>query len=180
MVACSPLTCGILSGKYDDDLPGGSRATLRGFEWISRAVLLDADVRAEPATSAATATRNSHLYPHSHVYSITCPRAAGASEAAAAGVSASASASGLSSHTAGGLVEDTYEDRERDREQEARQRTEHCFEDVQAASSLHAKLRLLAAVAERLSCSLAQLAIGALLSAHFIEPVCTSKSEYSL
>ncbi len=35
----SPLAFGILSGKYEDGIPVGSRAAQRGFEWLKRKVL---------------------------------------------------------------------------------------------------------------------------------------------
>ena len=38
----SPLASGLLTGKYNDGVPPGSRATLKGYEWISERVL-DAD-----------------------------------------------------------------------------------------------------------------------------------------
>lgn len=31
----SPLASGVLSGKYGDGIPAGSRATLKGFEWLA-------------------------------------------------------------------------------------------------------------------------------------------------
>jgi aryl-alcohol dehydrogenase-like predicted oxidoreductase len=34
----SPLASGLLTGKYRDGIPPGSRATLRGYEWIQRGV----------------------------------------------------------------------------------------------------------------------------------------------
>src|SRR3989304_5566509 len=30
----SPLASGVLTGKYNDGIPAGSRATLEGYEWI--------------------------------------------------------------------------------------------------------------------------------------------------
>lgn len=148
-MVCSPLACGILSGKYDDGLPGGSRATLRGFEWMARALLLESDVHSCPvaATAAASVSPDRSL------------RAAGASSAAAqsgggaSGAASSSSTAGASHCTAAPAehVEQT------DKEQEVEQDAEKAHASV---SCLHAKLRLLAAIAERLSCSLAQLAIG--------------------
>jgi voltage-dependent potassium channel beta subunit len=38
----SPLASGLLTGKYNDGVPAGSRATLKGYEWLSERVL-DAD-----------------------------------------------------------------------------------------------------------------------------------------
>lgn len=35
----SPLASGLLSGKYNDGIPAGSRATLPGYEWIQSSVL---------------------------------------------------------------------------------------------------------------------------------------------
>lgn len=35
----SPLASGLLSGKYNDGIPEGSRATLSGYEWLRDAVL---------------------------------------------------------------------------------------------------------------------------------------------
>jgi aryl-alcohol dehydrogenase-like predicted oxidoreductase len=34
----SPLASGMLTGKYNDGLPAGSRANLKGFEWIKPAL----------------------------------------------------------------------------------------------------------------------------------------------
>jgi voltage-dependent potassium channel beta subunit len=34
----SPLASGLLSGKYNDGIPAGSRATLQGYEWIKRGI----------------------------------------------------------------------------------------------------------------------------------------------
>jgi voltage-dependent potassium channel beta subunit len=34
----SPLASGLLSGKYNDGIPEGSRATLKGYEWIQRGI----------------------------------------------------------------------------------------------------------------------------------------------
>ncbi len=34
----SPLASGLLSGKYKDGIPAGSRATLKGYEWIAERV----------------------------------------------------------------------------------------------------------------------------------------------
>jgi voltage-dependent potassium channel beta subunit len=34
----SPLASGLLTGKYRDGVPGGSRATLPGYEWLQRSV----------------------------------------------------------------------------------------------------------------------------------------------
>src|SRR3954462_4521343 len=38
----SPLASGLLTGKYNDGVPGDSRAALKGYEWLSERVL-DAD-----------------------------------------------------------------------------------------------------------------------------------------
>lgn len=35
----SPLASGLLTGKYNDGVPPGSRATLKGYEWIAERVL---------------------------------------------------------------------------------------------------------------------------------------------
>ncbi len=37
----SPLASGLLSGKYNDGIPEGSRATLPGYEWIRENVITD-------------------------------------------------------------------------------------------------------------------------------------------
>jgi aryl-alcohol dehydrogenase-like predicted oxidoreductase len=37
----SPLCSGVLTGKYNDGLPDGSRATLDGYEWLARNILSD-------------------------------------------------------------------------------------------------------------------------------------------
>jgi aryl-alcohol dehydrogenase-like predicted oxidoreductase len=35
----SPLASGLLTGKYNDGVPPGSRASLRGYEWLRRRVI---------------------------------------------------------------------------------------------------------------------------------------------
>jgi aryl-alcohol dehydrogenase-like predicted oxidoreductase len=35
----SPLASGLLSGKYIDGMPAGSRATLKGYEWLKEYIL---------------------------------------------------------------------------------------------------------------------------------------------
>jgi aryl-alcohol dehydrogenase-like predicted oxidoreductase len=35
----SPLASGLLSGKYNDGIPAGSRVTLPGYEWLRQAVV---------------------------------------------------------------------------------------------------------------------------------------------
>ena len=37
----SPLCSGVLTGKYNDGLPDGSRATLDGYQWLARNILSD-------------------------------------------------------------------------------------------------------------------------------------------
>ena len=37
----SPLASGLLSGKYNDGIPEGSRLSLSGFEWLKDKVLLE-------------------------------------------------------------------------------------------------------------------------------------------
>ena len=39
LISWSPLAGGILSGKYEDGVPVGSRAAQRGFEWLKRKIL---------------------------------------------------------------------------------------------------------------------------------------------
>jgi voltage-dependent potassium channel beta subunit len=50
----SPLASGLLSGKYLDGVPEGSRATLPGYEWL-RKLLTDPDNNAKVRTLAAVA-----------------------------------------------------------------------------------------------------------------------------
>jgi voltage-dependent potassium channel beta subunit len=40
----SPLASGLLTGKYLDGIPEGSRFALRGYEWLQRALLTDENV----------------------------------------------------------------------------------------------------------------------------------------
>lgn len=40
----SPLSSGLLSGKYNEGIPAGSRASLPGYEWIKKSVLTPAKV----------------------------------------------------------------------------------------------------------------------------------------
>jgi voltage-dependent potassium channel beta subunit len=35
----SPLASGVLSGKYNDGVPAGSRATVKGYEWLAERIL---------------------------------------------------------------------------------------------------------------------------------------------
>jgi aryl-alcohol dehydrogenase-like predicted oxidoreductase len=35
----SPLASGLLSGKYNDGIPPGSRATLKGYEWLAERIV---------------------------------------------------------------------------------------------------------------------------------------------
>ncbi len=35
----SPLASGLLSGKYNDGVPAGSRAALKGFEWLAERIV---------------------------------------------------------------------------------------------------------------------------------------------
>jgi len=35
----SPLASGLLTGKYNDGVPPGSRATLKGFEWLAERIV---------------------------------------------------------------------------------------------------------------------------------------------
>ena len=41
----SPLASGLLSGKYNDGIPKGSRLGLEGFDWLKEKVLLDDRVK---------------------------------------------------------------------------------------------------------------------------------------
>jgi voltage-dependent potassium channel beta subunit len=50
----SPLAAGLLTGKYLDGVPDGSRATLPGYEWL-KAVLTDPDRNAKVRRLAAVA-----------------------------------------------------------------------------------------------------------------------------
>ena len=50
----SPLASGLLTGKYLDGIPDGSRATLPGYEWL-RGQLTDADANAKVRALAAIA-----------------------------------------------------------------------------------------------------------------------------
>ncbi|HMO60190.1 MAG TPA: aldo/keto reductase, partial [Roseiflexaceae bacterium] len=34
----SPLASGLLTGKYNDGIPEGSRASLAGYEWLQRGI----------------------------------------------------------------------------------------------------------------------------------------------
>jgi aryl-alcohol dehydrogenase-like predicted oxidoreductase len=52
----SPLASGLLSGKYVDGVPEGSRATLPGYEWL-RDLLTDADRNAQVRELGAIAQR---------------------------------------------------------------------------------------------------------------------------
>jgi len=52
----SPLASGLLTGKYADGIPEGSRATLPGYEWL-RDYLTDADKNAKVAKLGAIAER---------------------------------------------------------------------------------------------------------------------------
>jgi voltage-dependent potassium channel beta subunit len=40
----SPLASGLLTGKYNDGIPGGTRAALEGYEWLSKSVITPARV----------------------------------------------------------------------------------------------------------------------------------------
>ncbi len=40
----SPLASGVLTGKYNEGIPAGSRAALKGYEWIQRDVITSARV----------------------------------------------------------------------------------------------------------------------------------------
>jgi Predicted oxidoreductases (related to aryl-alcohol dehydrogenases) len=35
----SPLASGLLSGKYNDGIPAGSRATIKGYEWLAERIV---------------------------------------------------------------------------------------------------------------------------------------------
>jgi voltage-dependent potassium channel beta subunit len=35
----SPLASGLLSGKYNDGIPPGSRATIKGYEWLAESII---------------------------------------------------------------------------------------------------------------------------------------------
>ena len=50
----SPLASGLLTGKYLDGVPDGSRATLPGYEWL-KAMLTDPDRNAKVRRLAAVA-----------------------------------------------------------------------------------------------------------------------------
>ncbi|CAN5455608.1 aldo/keto reductase [soil metagenome] len=50
----SPLASGLLTGKYIDGIPDGSRAALEGYEWLQKAVT-DADANAKVASLKAVA-----------------------------------------------------------------------------------------------------------------------------
>jgi voltage-dependent potassium channel beta subunit len=57
----SPLASGLLSGKYNDGIPKGSRLTLEGFDWLKEKVLLEDRVKkvkklSELATKMGTTT----------------------------------------------------------------------------------------------------------------------------
>jgi voltage-dependent potassium channel beta subunit len=52
----SPLASGLLTGKYIDGVPEGSRASLPGYEWL-RNLLTDADKNAKVAELAGVAER---------------------------------------------------------------------------------------------------------------------------
>jgi voltage-dependent potassium channel beta subunit len=52
----SPLACGLLSGKYLDGMPAGSRATLPGYEWL-REALADPDRNAKARELQAIASQ---------------------------------------------------------------------------------------------------------------------------
>jgi voltage-dependent potassium channel beta subunit len=57
----SPLASGLLSGKYNDGIPKGSRLTLEGFDWLKEKVLLEDRVKkvkklSELATKLGTTT----------------------------------------------------------------------------------------------------------------------------
>ena len=41
----SPLASGLLSGKYNDGIPKGSRLSLEGFDWLKEKVLLEDRVK---------------------------------------------------------------------------------------------------------------------------------------
>ncbi len=57
----SPLASGLLSGKYNDGIPKGSRLSLEGFDWLKEKVLLEDRVKkvkklSELATKLSTTT----------------------------------------------------------------------------------------------------------------------------
>jgi aryl-alcohol dehydrogenase-like predicted oxidoreductase len=52
----SPLASGLLTGKYVDGVPEGSRASLPGYEWL-RSLLTDADKNAKVRELAGLADR---------------------------------------------------------------------------------------------------------------------------
>jgi len=39
ITAWSPLASGLLTGKYNDSIPPGSRASLKGYEWLRKRVI---------------------------------------------------------------------------------------------------------------------------------------------
>lgn len=45
MTTWSPLASGLLSGKYNEGVPAGSRAALKGFEWLAARILDPARIR---------------------------------------------------------------------------------------------------------------------------------------
>ncbi|MEX1071979.1 MAG: aldo/keto reductase [Anaerolineales bacterium] len=49
----SPLASGILSGKYNKEIPAGSRATLEGMEWMRNQITTEKIARVERLTSLA-------------------------------------------------------------------------------------------------------------------------------
>jgi len=40
----SPLASGVLSGKYNDGVPAGSRATIKGYEWLAERIVDEAKI----------------------------------------------------------------------------------------------------------------------------------------
>jgi voltage-dependent potassium channel beta subunit len=44
ITAFSPLASGLLTGKYNDGIPPGSRASLKGYEWLRRRVITSRNI----------------------------------------------------------------------------------------------------------------------------------------
>ncbi len=59
----SPLASGLLSGKYDHGIPPGTRATLKGYEWLAERLTDRAQARGGRATRADRRRSRLHARP---------------------------------------------------------------------------------------------------------------------